>query len=56
MVATEYRNINELAALIILLDRFMDDLPSGSDLKSDIERLRGDWELGGAILGIKWNN
>ena len=53
MVAKEYRDIDELAALIILPDRFVDDLPSGSDLRSEIERLRGEilenWQTTGTM-------
>ena len=56
MVAIECREINELAALIILLDRFVDDLPSGSDLRSEIERLRGEilenWQTAGTMAEI----
>jgi hypothetical protein len=55
-VAKEYSYIDELAALIILLDRFVDDLPSGSDLRSDILRLRGEilesWQTTGTLAAI----
>ena len=55
-VAKTYSYIDEQAALIILLDRFVDDLPSGSDLKEDILRLRGqileDWQTTGMLAAI----
>ena len=55
-VAKAYRYIDEQATLIILLDRFVDNLPSGSDLKEDILRLRGqileDWQTTGTLAVI----
>ena len=42
-VAENNRHIDIIAALMIELDRFVDNLPSGSDLKEVIERLRGEY-------------
>ena len=43
-------------AMMILLDRFVDDLPSGSDKKEIIERLRGeiseDWQTTGTLAAM----
>ena len=55
-VAKHHREIEWVAALIIELDRFVDDLPSGSDERSIIERLRGqileDWQTTGTLAQI----
>ena len=43
-------------AMMILLDRFVDDLLSGSDKKEIIERLRGeileDWQTTGTLAAM----
>ena len=55
-VAENSRHMNIIAALMIELDRFVDDLPSGSDLKEVIERLRGEilenWQTTGTLAAI----
>ena len=55
-VAEVNRHIDTIADLMIELDRFVDDLPSGSDLKEVIERLRGEilenWQTTGTLAAI----
>ena len=55
-VAKENKNIDQVAAHIIEIDRFVDDLPSGSDERSTIERLRGNilenWQTTGTLAQI----
>ena len=50
------KDIDIIASFMILLDRFVDDLPSGSDLKEVIERLRGEildnWQTTGTLAAI----
>ena len=41
-IGQAYKHMDIIAAMMILLDRFVDDLPSGSDKKEIIERLRGE--------------
>ena len=52
-VAKYHKDIDWVAALIIELDRFVDDLPSGSDDRAVIERLRGqileNWQTTGTL-------
>ena len=52
-VAKENKSIDWVAALIIELDRFVDDLPSGSDEWAVIMRLRGEilanWQTTGTL-------
>ena len=40
-IGDAYKHMDIIAATMILLDRFVDDQPSGSDNKETIERLRG---------------
>ena len=51
-----YKHMDIIAAMMILLDRFVDDLPSGSDKKEIIERLRGeileDWQTTGTLAAM----
>ena len=55
-VAKENRHIDRVAANIVEIDRFVDDLPSGSDEISVMERLRGDilenWQTTGTLAQI----
>ena len=55
-VAKLYRDIDWVAALIIEVDRFVDDLPSGSDMIEVINRLRGEildsWQTTGTLAQI----
>ena len=55
-VAEAGRDMDMVAALMIELDRFVDDLPSRSDLKEVIERLRGeireDWQTSGTLAAL----
>ena len=55
-VAKQNRDIDYVAALIIELDRFVDDLPSGSDEKAVLEKLRGkildNWQTTGTLAQI----
>ena len=44
LVATEYRDIDKPAALIILLDRLVDDLPSGSEVRNGDTKRRNTGE------------
>ena len=50
------RHLDAIAALMIELDRFVDDMLSGSDLKEVIERLSGDildnWQTTGTLAAI----
>ena len=55
-VAEVNRHIDAIAALMVELDRFVDDMPSGSDLKEVIQRLRGEildnWQTTGTLAAI----
>ena len=50
------RYVDIIAALLVEIDRFVDDLPSGSDFKEIIERLRGDildnWQTTGSLAAL----
>ena len=45
-----------IAALMVEMDRFVDDLPSGSDLQEVIQRLRGEilenWQTTGTLAAL----
>jgi hypothetical protein len=47
---------NLIAALMVEIDQFVDDLPSGSDFKEIIERLRGEildnWQTTGSLAAL----
>ena len=55
-VAEADRDMDIVASLMVELDRFVDDLPSGHDLKEVIERLRGeirdDWQTSGTLAAL----
>ena len=55
-VAKAGRDMDMIASLMVELDRFIDDLPSGHDLKEVIERLRGevrdDWQTSGTLAAL----
>ena len=55
-VAKHHKEIDWVAALIIELDRFVDDLPSGSNERAVLDRLRGqiveDWQTTGTLAEI----
>ena len=55
-MAKTYKQMDLIAALMVEIDRFVDDLPSGSDFKEIIERLRGDiledWQTTGTLSAL----
>ena len=55
-MAKTYKQMDLIAALMVEIDRFVDDLPSGSDFKEIIERLRGeimeDWQTTGTLAAL----
>ena len=55
-VAKMNRSMDWVAALMVELDRFVDDLPSGSDMKEVIQRLRGEilanWQTTGTLAAL----
>ena len=50
------KHLDLTAALTVEIDRFVDDLPSGSDFKEVIERLRGEilenWQTTGTLAAL----
>ena len=50
------RKLDMIAALMVEMDRFVDDLPSGSDLQEVIQRLRGEilenWQTTGTLAAL----
>ena len=55
-LAKTYKEDDLIAALMVEIDRFVDDLPSGSDFKEIIERLRGEildnWQTTGSLAAL----
>ena len=55
-VAKANRHIDKVAALMVELDRFVDDLPNGSDFREVINRLRGEilenWQTTGTLAPL----
>ena len=55
-IGEAYKHWDIVAATMILLDRFVDDQPSGSDSKKIIDRLRGkileDWQTTGTLAAM----
>ena len=55
-LAKTYKEDVLIAALMVEIDQFVDDLPSGSDFKEIIERLRGEildnWQTTGSLAAL----
>ena len=55
-VAKENKDVDWVAALIVEIDRFVDDLPSGADERKVLEKLRGDildnWQTNGTLAQL----
>ena len=55
-VAEENKDIDLEAAIKVMVDRFVDDLPTGADLKQLINRFRGaileNWQTSGTLARI----
>ena len=55
-IAKMGRKMDLIAALMVELDRFVDDLPSGHDLREVIEKLRGEildnWQTTGTLAAL----
>jgi hypothetical protein len=55
-LAKTYKEYDLIAALMEEIDRFVNDLPSGSDFREIIERLRGEvldnWQTTGSVAAL----
>jgi hypothetical protein len=55
-LAKTYKEDDLIAALMVEINQFVDDLPSGSDFKEIIERLRGEildnWQTTGSLAAL----